>query len=251
MASCMPSVAQHDLNIDASVTPAQLRAELNQSLAALASNNSGTSEPTPTFPFQLWADLLEGEMKQRNAANTDWIVLGDLDQEGWNIPLKRRILFRTGISFSGNDVATPQSIFGVGATLSANMAYEIEIIAHLQKTSGTTMHGISFLLGGTASYSSIGLRLSVDYGANATLLPAFVTAASATPFISGINAANAGVTIQASGILVTSSSGSIVPQYQCSSAPGGAYTTQVGSLISLYPLKQVSPGTNLALGEWS
>jgi hypothetical protein len=57
---------------------AWLKGELAVALEALRTLNSGASEPTATAAFMLWADTTNGLLKQRNAANTAWAVLGPL-----------------------------------------------------------------------------------------------------------------------------------------------------------------------------
>ena len=71
-------MAQHDYNI-ANGTGAAVRSDLNNALAAIVSNNSGSTEPATTFAFQWWADTNASQLKLRNAANDDWIVIQELD----------------------------------------------------------------------------------------------------------------------------------------------------------------------------
>lgn len=70
-------MAQHDYNI-ADQSAASLRADLNNVLSAIVSQNSGASEPSSTFAYQLWADTTSGLLKIRNAANNGWITVGTL-----------------------------------------------------------------------------------------------------------------------------------------------------------------------------
>lgn len=58
---------------------AVVRADINVQLAAIATNNSGTSAPTTTYPRMWWPDETNGRLKQRNAANTAWVDMGPLD----------------------------------------------------------------------------------------------------------------------------------------------------------------------------
>ena len=53
-------------------------ADLNLALPALASLQSGASAPSTAYAYQLWADTTAGLLKQRNAANSGWIVRGAL-----------------------------------------------------------------------------------------------------------------------------------------------------------------------------
>jgi len=71
-------MAQHDYVIDNS-TGANVRADINSVLQAIASNNSGSSDPSTTYAFQLFADTTNNVMKIRNAANNGFIELFQLD----------------------------------------------------------------------------------------------------------------------------------------------------------------------------
>jgi len=53
-------------------------AELNLQLKALASQSAGTSAPATMYAYQLWADTTNGVIKQRNAANSAWILRATL-----------------------------------------------------------------------------------------------------------------------------------------------------------------------------
>lgn len=71
-------MAQHDYVI-ANGTGAAVRSDLNGSLAAIVSNNSGATEPTTMYAYQWWADTTTGLLKLRNSANNAWITLRELD----------------------------------------------------------------------------------------------------------------------------------------------------------------------------
>lgn len=73
-------MSQHDLDV-ANQSGALFRADLNLALQAQATNQSGSGEPSPTFPCQWWADTSTGLLKQRNTANTAWVVSGLLSAE--------------------------------------------------------------------------------------------------------------------------------------------------------------------------
>lgn len=70
-------MAQHDYNI-ANDSGLGVRTDLNALFMAIATQNSGDSEPTPTYPLQWWADTLTGYLKQRNAENDAWVIRWDL-----------------------------------------------------------------------------------------------------------------------------------------------------------------------------
>ena len=70
-------MAQHDYVI-ANQSGASFRSDLNNALSAVATNNSGTAEPSTTYAYQWWADTNTGLLKQRAANNASWITIGTL-----------------------------------------------------------------------------------------------------------------------------------------------------------------------------
>lgn len=71
-------MAQHDYVID-NATGANVRADLNNALAAIVSQNSGSTAPATTYAFQFWVDTSSGSiLKIRNAANSAWLTVGDV-----------------------------------------------------------------------------------------------------------------------------------------------------------------------------
>ena len=101
-------MSQHDFNIANQGFPAT-RADLNNALAALASNSSGTSEPSTTYAGQFWNDTTNNLLKFRNDANDGWITFAKLDQatNEWEV---RSSVFQAvdsaGISFKTDDGTT-------------------------------------------------------------------------------------------------------------------------------------------------
>jgi hypothetical protein len=70
-------MATHDYSI-ANADGATVRADINNALAAIVSNNSSASEPATTYAYMWWADTTNGLLKIRNAADSAWIEAGDL-----------------------------------------------------------------------------------------------------------------------------------------------------------------------------
>lgn len=48
---------------------------LQDACTTLRSVFSGTTEPSSPVPYMLWADTTNNQLKQRNAGNSDWIIL--------------------------------------------------------------------------------------------------------------------------------------------------------------------------------
>ena len=67
-------MAQHDYNI-ANQTGANFRADLNNALLAISSNNSGSSEPSTIYAYEWWIDTSSNVLKLRNSSNNAWITM--------------------------------------------------------------------------------------------------------------------------------------------------------------------------------
>ena len=97
-------MATHDYVI-ANGTGAAVRSDLNGALAAIVSQNSSATEPSPTYAYQRWADTTAGVMKMRNGANSAWISLYELDGT----------FLASDISLAAGSAAAP-SLFFTGDT---------------------------------------------------------------------------------------------------------------------------------------
>lgn len=60
------------------VSGLQMTQNINSALDTLVSVNSGASAPGTTYAYMMWADTSAGLLKQRNAANSGWVVRGSL-----------------------------------------------------------------------------------------------------------------------------------------------------------------------------
>lgn len=54
---------------------ADVRADINSQLEAIATQNSGANAPPVTFPFMRWFDTANQQLKERNSANTAWRIV--------------------------------------------------------------------------------------------------------------------------------------------------------------------------------
>jgi len=114
-------MAEHDYVV-ANDTGANVRADINNALSAIVSQNSKATAPSTTFAYMWWADTTTGILKQRNAGNTDWVSILTLST---GVPIAG-----TGISNIVEDT-TPQlggdldlnsnDITGTGGIPSANL----------------------------------------------------------------------------------------------------------------------------------
>lgn len=72
-------MSQHDFDI-ANDTSANVRADINNALQALASLSAAATPPTTTYAYQLWYDTDNHHIHIRNAANSAWYKLFRIDQ---------------------------------------------------------------------------------------------------------------------------------------------------------------------------
>ena len=164
--------------------------------------------------------------------------------------------YRLDSAVVGSNVATAQSIFGVGVTLSASTVYEFEIVSAFSKTAGTTSHTFATNFGGTATLNNIAYY---NIGkSNATSLVTISTSdtvqvfgqtASAVVITGAISTATFTMVVVMKGTVSINAGGTFIPQYTLSAAPGGAYTTQIGSYIRINPLSASGAATNV--GTWA
>lgn len=77
---------QHDYIIDNQLFPAT-RTDVNNALSAIATMNSGATAPNPTYSYMRWADTSTNPatIRQRNGANTAWVVIGTADTANWGL----------------------------------------------------------------------------------------------------------------------------------------------------------------------
>ena len=71
-------MATHDYVI-ANDTGASVRADINNVLQAILTNNSSSSSPSTTAAYMFWADTTSGTLKIRNSSDNAWIELFQLD----------------------------------------------------------------------------------------------------------------------------------------------------------------------------
>lgn len=164
--------------------------------------------------------------------------------------------YRLNSTLPGSNSTTDQSIFGVGVTLGSNTVYAFEAVYGLSKTAGTTSHSFRLLFGGTATINNITYMLQrsgstsslADTSTVNTITSIFQTAAAST-MATGVTSATTYFSIVVRGTVSINSGGTFIPQYNMSSAPGGAYTTAVGSYFSIYPVG--AAGSNTSVGTWA
>ena len=71
-------MSQHDYTLASGQSGTAFRGDVQDGLRALNSLNAGASAPATTYAYMLWADTTNGLLKQRNAADSAWIIRGTL-----------------------------------------------------------------------------------------------------------------------------------------------------------------------------
>lgn len=71
-------MATHDYVINDATTPV-FRADLNSALSAIATNNSSATAPSTTYGGLFWFDTSANQLKMRDNADANWIIVGELD----------------------------------------------------------------------------------------------------------------------------------------------------------------------------
>jgi hypothetical protein len=163
--------------------------------------------------------------------------------------------YRLDSALVGLNSTSVQNVLGVGVTLVGSTVYQFEQSALLAKTSGTTSHTFATAFGGTSTLNNISYNIVYGYDSGGSTSPA--AGAAINWFAS--NAAQALSNPQTSaglyvwyimkGTVSINAGGTFIPQYQLSAAPGGAYTTAIGSYFKISPLG--ASGSNTSIGTWS
>ena len=74
-------MAQHDYNIE-DQNGFDFLVDLNNALSAIVTNSAG-SYPNPTLAHMFWFDANNDQMKVRNEANSEWVIVAKKEGNGW------------------------------------------------------------------------------------------------------------------------------------------------------------------------
>ena len=135
-------MAQHDYVID-NDTAANVRADINSALAAIVSNNSGSTAPATTYANQWWYDTTTDILKIRAEANDAWISVAKLNQSSDQFfPIVGGVeVTANGTELNYLDITTlgtSQASKAVTADASGDVKFANAIIETVFAISGTT-----------------------------------------------------------------------------------------------------------------
>ena len=97
---------------------AGFRSDVNANLQALGTLQSGATAPTTTYAYMLWADTTAGQLKQRDASNASWIVIGTLGSTNLGLATLASPTFTGTVT-----IPSGASISGYLTTSSASSTY--------------------------------------------------------------------------------------------------------------------------------
>jgi len=129
-------MAQHDYNI-ANQTGSAFRSDLNNSLSAILSNNSGSSQPSTRTAYMLWADTSNNLLKLRNSTNSAWITLRTLSGNFDTTPLGIGTNSPSSYSSEANTLVVYDSGKDSGITIATNSSSYDSNIYFADGTSST------------------------------------------------------------------------------------------------------------------
>lgn len=209
-------MAQHDYII-ANQSGAGFRSDLNNALAAIVSQNSGASEPSTTYAYQLWADTAAGLLKQRNAANNAWVTIGTLgtvnlgllSASGGTITGDITLNAQSDLRFADSDSSNWVALQAPG-TVSSNVTWT------LPAADGTDGQKLSTNGSGTLSWTaSVPTITYITSGTSATYTPTTGTKAIYVEVV-GAGGGGGGVDGQGAGTAALAGAGG-----------GGAYVAKM------------------------
>jgi hypothetical protein len=161
-------MATHDYVIDNQTAP-NFRADLNNALLAIVSQNSNATSPSVTYADMVWYETDTNTLWKRNEANSAWISMGVFDESlGTFTPSGERALSSQAQAEAGADnttlmtpLRTEQAIsFQVGTATAGLSLGSVGTYAWLGRASAVT----TFVAG--TSYAGSNLRYSGTLSGN-------------------------------------------------------------------------------------
>jgi hypothetical protein len=166
------------------------------------------------------------------------------------------MVYRLNSTRTGTNNTAATSIFGAGVSLQASTVYAFEMRLVMRKTVGTTSHDIRLQMNsssalGTILYTGVSATFaSPSTSGNSNTTVSFYGATEGNvAILTGITTANIQAQCTLQGNFDTGSATTFTPNYTLSAAPGGAYTTQVGTYFAIWPIG--AAGANTSVGPWA
>lgn len=139
-------MAQHDYDIANQLAP-NFRADLNNVLAAIVSQNSGASAPSTTFANMFWYDTTNNILKMRDETDSVWLNLLYIDQSNGAEFLQGDVVNTGGTTVGRLDVH-PEATWETGTNTSERLISPEKLKAAIEALS---VRGMDFLASKDAS----------------------------------------------------------------------------------------------------
>lgn len=204
---------------------ANFRTELNSILAAIVSQNSGSTAPSTTYAYMLWIDtgVSPALLKLRNAANNGWITIGDVTLANLGLAALSGATFTGDITLNAqSDLRFADSDSSNWVALQAPAVVGTNVIWTLPATDGSASQALSTNGSGTLSWATFAaLATAQTFTAQQRgAITALTDGATITPDFALAN--NFSVTLGGSRTLAN-------PNNLTAGASGAIYITQNGS----------------------
>jgi len=197
-----------------------------------------------------------------NLANTHWELLDPasgpatavaIAANNTALNLVQDLWYNLAADDTGTNVNTAQPWFVStgGVTLASDMTYMFNGILRLSRSAGTTSHTTGILFAGTAVLADIGYMAQATTGDTNTLVAIhgfWATAASVLVVKAASIAAAEQMTIVVKGTVRVTTTGTFIPQFIYSVAPGGVPTILKESFFHLHPIGVAAVETQ---GTWA
>ena len=218
-------------------------------LAFLADTNTGFYSPASDTLAAATAGLIRWNLSPNG------YMTGNVNGLGAGLYPAQQY-YRRNTTLAGSDSTAAQSLLGAGVTLVAATVYEFEILFALSKASGTTHHTLALGFGGTATLNNISYQIiyrsanntSFPLAAESSAMTNFIESASASVISGSFGNSSASHHGLIKGTVSIDVAGTFIPQYTLSAAPGGGYSTQIGSYMKIAPIGAAGA---ISQGTWA
>ena len=168
-------MSQNDMVI-ANANGATVRADINSALQALASSNGGATAPSTTYANQFWFDTVNDQLKIRDEANANWVVIASLVGTTW-VPFSNGSALGTLANLNAASI-------GTALALGTNIGLAQALTAVSSGTPNFASSGNTVSLSGTATANTLGtvqagfigvihygIAVTVTHNATSRILP--------------------------------------------------------------------------------
>jgi len=209
---------------------------------------AGTTSAAPIiFPSSALLTTAAGGRMEYD--NTAFYLTPSQTAVGGRAVINHSMVYALSATRNLADVATAQSVFGVGLTVAAATTYEIDMMFAVSST-GVVSNSLGIGFGGTATLTSIGYEAIVSQGTTAygaTPNQYLIQVATNSTVTSAVASATYRI-VRVKGLVRVNASGTFIPQLTYSAASGAVPVVAANSYIKMTP---VGTNTVTTIGAWA